>query len=75
MREGKILRSESVVLLLTGHMLKDCDYTIDFHRGQLLTRDETAGWERELTETRRATRSLDASPEAVLQELEATIHA
>ena len=75
MQEGKILRSESVVLLLTGHMLKDCDYTIDFHRGQLLTRDETIGWERELTETRRATRSLDASPEAVLQELEATIHA
>ncbi len=75
MQEGKILRSESVVLLLTGHMLKDCDYTIDFHRGQLLTRDETIGWERELTETRRTTRSLDASPEAVLQELEATIHA
>ena len=75
MRERKILRSESVVLLLTGHMLKDCDYTIDFHRDQLLTRDETKGWERELSETRRATRSLEASPEAVLQELEATIHA
>ncbi len=75
MRQGKIMKSESVVLLLTGHMLKDSDYTIDFHRGQLLSRDETRGWERELTETRRATRSLEASPDAVLQELESTIHA
>ncbi len=74
-RQGKIMKSESVVLLLTGHMLKDSDYTIDFHRGQLLSRDETRGWERELTETRRATRSLEASPDAVLQELESTIHA
>jgi threonine synthase len=73
--QGKIMRSESVVLLLTGHLLKDSDYTIDFHRGTLLTTEETRGWERELAEKRRVTRSLEASPEAVLQELEATIHA
>jgi threonine synthase len=73
--QGKIMRSESVVLLLTGHLLKDSDYTIDFHRGTLLATEETRGWERELAEKRRMTRSLEASPEAVLQELEATIHA
>lgn len=75
MRQGKIAKSESVVLLLTGHTLKDSDYTIDFHRGQLLTAEESQGWERELAETRRATRALDASADAVLQELEAMIHA
>jgi threonine synthase len=73
--EGKIMRSESVVLVLTGHLLKDSDYTIDFHRGTLLSEQETQGWERELAEKRRVTRSLEASPEAVLQELEATIQA
>jgi threonine synthase len=56
-------------------MLKDSDYTIDFHRGTLLSEKETQGCERELAEKRRVTRSLEASPEAVLQELEATIQA
>ena len=36
-RQGKIHRGESVVLLLTGHTLKDSEYTIDFHRGKLLS--------------------------------------
>ena len=30
------------MLLLTGHTLKDPEYTIDFHRGKLLTAQETA---------------------------------
>ena len=30
-----------MVLVLTGHTLKDADYTIDFHRGTLLTEEET----------------------------------
>jgi threonine synthase len=33
---GKGAPSDTVVLLLTGHTLKDADYTIDFHRGTLL---------------------------------------
>jgi len=31
--DGKIRSNETVVLVLTGHTLKDADYTIDFHRG------------------------------------------
>lgn len=73
-RAGKVLPSESVVLLLTGHMLKDSDYTIDFHRGELLTPQETSGWEKELEARRRTTRSLEATPEAVLRELETASH-
>src|SRR5271154_1112514 len=37
---GKIDSSETVVLLLTGHTLKDSDYTIQYHRGDLLRDDE-----------------------------------
>ena len=42
-RQGKIHPSESVVLLLTGHTLKDSEFTIDFHQGKLLSAEESAG--------------------------------
>ncbi len=74
-RQGRIERSESVVLLLTGHTLKDSEYTIDFHQGKLLTGEESAGLEREISEKRRATLSLEASADAVLRVLEAALQA
>jgi threonine synthase len=74
MKQGEIHPSESVVLILTGHTLKDSDYTIDFHRGRLLTVEESQAWTRELADRRRETISLEASPDAVLRALEATIH-
>jgi threonine synthase len=74
-RQGRIHTSETVVLLLTGHTLKDSEYTIDFHRGTLLTAEESAGLEQELSLRRRATLSLEASPDAVLRVLEAAIEA
>ncbi len=74
-RQGKVHRGETVVLLLTGHTLKDSEYTIDFHRENLLRPDEMVGLERELADRRRVTRSLEASSDAVLQVLEAAIQA
>jgi threonine synthase len=74
-RQGRVQPSESVVLLLTGHTLKDSEYTIDFHRGKLLTAEESSGLEPELTEKRRPTISLEASSDAVLRVLEAAIEA
>ena len=74
-RQGKVLPGESVVLVLTGHTLKDSEYTIDFHREKLLRDEEKVGLERELSEKRRATISLEASSDAVLEVLEAAIHA
>jgi threonine synthase len=41
--QGRVQRGERVVLLLTGHTLKDPQYTIDYHRGELFTADELAG--------------------------------
>ncbi|MGC2402132.1 MAG: threonine synthase [Acidobacteriaceae bacterium] len=79
MHQGKIERGASVVLLLTGHTLKDSEYIIDFHQGQLLTSKEMAGLDRELeqqmAERRRPTLSLEASADAVLRVLEAAIQA
>jgi threonine synthase len=40
--QGRVSPGERVVLVLTGHTLKDSQYTIDYHRGELLTEAETA---------------------------------
>lgn len=40
--QGKIGKEERVVLILTGHTLKDSNYTIDYHRGELFTAEENA---------------------------------
>ena len=58
--------SETVVLVVTGHTLKDADYTIDFHRGTLLREEEIAGYEAQIQTLRRNAISLEATPEAVL---------
>jgi threonine synthase len=60
---------ETVVLILTGHTLKDADYTIDFHRGTLLREAETAGNEQQIESLRRNAISVEANPAAVLAEL------
>jgi threonine synthase len=61
-----IASSDVVVLVLTGHTLKDADYTIDFHRGTLLTEEETAGHEEEIARLQRNAVTVEANPAAVL---------
>jgi threonine synthase len=63
---GQVRSGDSVVLVLTGHTLKDADYTIDFHRGTLLDRQESAGTEAEIEALRRDALIVDPTPEAVL---------
>jgi threonine synthase len=67
--EGRIASSETVVLVLTGHTLKDADYTIDFHRGTLLSADESAGREAEIASLQRNAQVVEATPAAVLAAL------
>jgi len=64
--EGKVGSGETVVLVLTGHTLKDADYTIDFHRGTLLKAEERAGLEAEIGALRCDARVVEATTSAVL---------
>ncbi len=64
--ESKVHETETMVLLLTGHTLKDAGYTIDFHRGSLLREDEVAGFEEEIGSLRRDAKIVEANPAAVL---------
>lgn len=70
MAAGKISLSESVVLLLTGHTLKDSDYTIQYHRGELLREEEIVPLRDEIQFSRRNTIELDADADEVLRALE-----
>jgi threonine synthase len=67
--DGKVASGETVVLVLTGHTLKDADYTIDFHRGTLLEKDEAVGYEKEIASLQRNAISVEATPAAVLAAL------
>jgi threonine synthase len=62
--------AESVVLILTGHLLKDPDFTLKFHRGDLFA---GTGLEKDaevLTPQQRAPIVLDSSADAVVKTLE-----
>jgi threonine synthase len=67
---GSVAREESVVLFLTGHTLKDSDYTIQYHRGQLLRADEEAALAPSIRATRRDTVLVNADAGEVLGALE-----
>jgi threonine synthase len=67
--QGKVTASDTVVLVLTGHTLKDADYTIDFHRGTLLTEEESAGMEAKIDSLRRNAVAVEATLAAVLAAL------
>jgi threonine synthase len=70
LQQGFVKRDETVVLVLTGNLLKDPDFTIDFHRGDLLkaSRDEVAL--AEVNALRHPPLVLDATLDAVVRTLE-----
>jgi len=69
-KQGFVKREETVVLVLTGNLLKDPDFTIEFHRGDLFkgSADEAASGA--LKPLRRAPIVLDATLDAVIRTLE-----
>ena len=70
LKQGFVKPNETIVLVLTGNLLKDPDFTMEFHRGDLFkgTRDEPAS--AALDNLRRPPIVLDAKLEAVIQTLE-----
>ena len=69
-KQGLVKRGESVVLILTGHLLKDPEFTLHFHRGDLFkgTPDEKNA--AVLAPQQRSPIVLDASADAVVKTLE-----
>ena len=70
LRQGFVKPEQSVVLVLTGNLLKDPDYTIEFHRGELFQGTVQAGENGSLEPYRHPPVVLDASLDAVLSALE-----
>jgi len=69
-KQGFVKADESVVLVLTGHVLKDPDFTLKFHRGDLFTGTPYENEVRVLVPRQRAPIVLEASVDAVLKTLE-----
>lgn len=68
-KQGFVQSDESAVLILTGHLLKDPEYTLKFHRGDLFTGTEHEKEAATLTSQQRAPIVLNATVEAVLKVL------
>jgi len=77
--KGFVGQEETAVLLLTGHTLKDSEYTMKYHRGELLTPAEIAGATLEEraqhAQMRREPVVLEPSADAVLRLLDAALPA
>ena len=68
-RQGFVQRHERVILVLTGHLLKDPEYTLNFHRRELLPKAPERERKR-LDSYRRAPLEVEPKVEAVLRVLE-----
>jgi threonine synthase len=69
-RSGFVKAGESVVLILTGHLLKDPDFTIKFHRGDLFTGTTDSTEAAQAKYLQRAPVVLDANLGAVIAALD-----
>jgi threonine synthase len=69
-QQGFVQPQESVVLVLTGSLLKDPDFTMKFHRGDLFKGTPDDGAAQALNPLRRPPIVLDATLDAVIRTLE-----
>jgi len=68
-QRGFVKSTESVVLILTGHLLKDPEFTLKFHRGDLFSGSQHESEARGLAPQQRAPVILDPTVDAVISEL------
>jgi len=69
-QQGFVQPHESIVLILTGHILKDPEFTLKFHRGDLFNGTVHEKDSAALAAQQRAPLVLDADVEAVLKTLD-----
>ncbi len=70
-KQGFVKPGESVILILTGHLLKDPEFTLKFHRGDLFAGAVSEKEVSILRPQQRAPIVLDATVDAVVQTLKA----
>jgi len=68
-KQGFVKPGEKVILILTGHLLKDPEFTLKFHRGDLLTGTASENEVSILRPQQRAPIVLDATVDAVVETL------
>jgi threonine synthase len=68
-KQGFVNSGDSVVLILTGHLLKDPEFTLKFHRGDLFAGTEHERQADILRPQQRAPIVLDATMDAVIRTL------
>ena len=68
--QGFVKPEESVVLILTGNLLKDPDFTMEFHRGDLFPGTSQLSESAALKQLRRPPIVLDATLDAVIRTLQ-----
>ena len=67
LKQGLVKPGESVVLILTGHVLKDPEYTLKFHRGDLFTETQFENESAVLKSQQRSPITLEPSVDAVIK--------
>jgi len=69
-KQGFVKQNEIVVFILTGHLLKDPEFTLKFHRGDLFKGTEYEQQAAALSSHQRAPITLDPTADAVVEALE-----
>jgi len=69
-KQGFVKSGETVVLILTGHLLKDPEFTLKFHRGDLFAGTRHEDEAKILAAEQRPPIVLDATVDAVVHELQ-----
>ena len=70
LKQGFVRPNQNVVLILTGHLLKDPEFTLRFHRGDLFAASGHEKETRSPSDQQRAPVVLEASVDAVIRTVE-----
>jgi threonine synthase len=69
-RQGFVDKNERIILVLTGHVLKDPEFTLKFHRGDLFVGSVHEKDAAAMVDQQRAPLVLDANTESVIRVLD-----